>query len=356
MTSKTDSTAGLLQRVSAEAQKLPQAERRNFLKNGLLLAGGVIAGGALSANARAAAENLPPNVPRWTRSLGPVVLTEPYGKPSRFEKHIVRRNVPWLTADRIASISFTPLAELDGIITPSSLVFERYHAGIPDIDPEQHRLMIHGLVERPIILTVDDLRRFPGTSMIRFLECPANGGMEWRGAQMDALQFTHGMLSCCEWSGVLLSTLLQEVGIRKDAAWILAEGADGSHLSRSVPLAKAMDDALIVYAQNGEPLRPEQGYPMRLINPGWEGNTCVKWLRRLEVGDQPWYHREETSKYTDLLADGTIAREARVDILVLSHLMARSLHNLDSNVAIVKSHYNGRVLVVDDLDCVVIDK
>jgi sulfane dehydrogenase subunit SoxC len=140
--------------------------------------------------------------------------------------------------------------------------------------------------------------------MIRFLECPANGGMEWRAAQMDALQFTHGMLSCCEWTGVLLSTILQEVGLKKDAAWVLAEGADGSHMSRSIPLDKAMDDALVVYAQNGEPLRPEQGYPIRLFNPGWEGNTSVKWLRRLEVGDKAWYHREETSKYTDLLADG----------------------------------------------------
>ena len=306
MTSKKSATTDLLKTVAAEGQKLPIAERRNFLKNGLMLAGGMLAGAG--ANAKASDEdlspNLPPNLPKWSRSLGPGVLTNPYGKPSRFESHIVRRNVPWLTADRIASISFTPLAELSGIITPNSLVFERYHAGIPDIDPDQHRLMLHGLVDRPIILTVDDLRRMPSTSVIRFLECPANGGMEWRAAQMDALQFTHGMLSCCEWTGVLLSTLLQEVGVQKSAAWVLAEGADGSHLSRSIPMDKAMDDALIVYAQNGEPLRPEQGYPLRLINPGWEGNTCVKWLRRLEVGDEAWYHREETAKYTDLLANG----------------------------------------------------
>ncbi len=294
----------MLRKVAAEGEKLPVEERRKFLKNGLVLAGGVLAGAGIGGRTDAAENGLPPNVPSWTRSLGPGVLSNPYGKPSRFESHIVRRNVPWLTADRIASVSFTPLAELDGIITPSSLVFERYHAGVPDIDPEQHRLMIHGMVGRPVILTLDDLRRMPATSMIRFLECPANGGMEWRGAQMDALQFTHGMLSCCEWTGVLLSTLLQEVGLQKDAAWVLAEGADGSHMSRSVPLEKAMDDALVVYAQNGEPLRPEQGYPLRLINPGWEGNTSVKWLRRLEVGDKAWYHREETSKYTDLLADG----------------------------------------------------
>jgi sulfane dehydrogenase subunit SoxC len=298
-----DSAANLLQAVAREGEKLKLRERRDFLKQGLILAGGAIAGAA-AGSARADDSNLPPNVPSWSKSLGTGVVTNPYGKPSEFERHVVRRNVPWLTADRIASISFTPLAELSGIITPSALVFERYHAGVPQIDPNDHRLMIHGMVDRPIILSIDDLRRFPSTSMIRFLECPANGGMEWRGAQMDALQFTHGMLSCCEWTGVLLSTLLQEVGLQKDAAWVLAEGADGSHLSRSIPMEKAMDDALIVYAQNGEALRPEQGYPIRLINPGWEGNTCVKWLRRLEVGDDAWYQREETSKYTDLLADG----------------------------------------------------
>jgi len=298
------STADLLQAVAREGEKLPTNERRNFLKQGLLLAGGALSGAAVPGTVLAGESNLPPNVPPWTRSLGSGVLTNPYGKPSPYENHVVRRNVPWLTADNIASISFTPLAELSGIITPSSLVFERYHAGVPAIDPAQHRLMIHGMVDRPIILSVDDLKRFPSTSMIRFIECPANGGMEWRAAQMDSVQFTHGMISCCEWTGVLLSTLLQEVGIKKDAAWVLAEGADGSHMSRSIPMDKALDDALVVYAQNGEALRPEQGYPIRLMNPGWEGNTSVKWLRRLEIGDEAWYHREETAKYTDLLADG----------------------------------------------------
>nr|MCH9717718.1 sulfite dehydrogenase [Gammaproteobacteria bacterium] len=141
-----------------------------------------------------------------------------------------------------------------------------------------------------------------------FLECPANGGMEWRGAQMEAVQFTHGMLSCCEWTGVPLKVILQEAGIRPSGKWILAEGADGAAMTRSIPLEKALDDALLVYAQNGERLRPEQGYPLRLFNPGWEGNTSVKWLRRLKIGDQPWHHREETSKYTDLMADGNARR------------------------------------------------
>ena len=289
--------------IAGEGNKLPVSERRNFLKQGLTLLGAA----GLAAGGREAAA-LPPELPGWSKTLGPGVLTNPYGSPSRYEAHVQRRTVDWLTADRIASISFTPLADLKGIITPSGVVFERYHAGLPEIDPQQHRLMIHGMVERPIILSMDDLMRFPSVSMIRFLECPANGGMEWRGAQMDRLQFSHGMLACCEWTGVLLSTLLEEVGVMKGASWILAEGSDGAHMSRSIPMEKALDDALIVYAQNGEALRPEQGYPVRLINPGWEGNTSIKWLRRLEVGDQPWYQREETSKYTDLMPDGK-ARE-----------------------------------------------
>lgn len=304
MTEKHSSeTARLLNIIAEEAGKLPQPERRDFLRKGFAVAGGAALGAGVLAKARAE-DNLPPNVPVWTRSVGPGVVSHPYGMPSPFEKDVVRRTVPWLTASAISSISFTPLHELKGIITPNGLVFERFHAGVPAINPDEHRLIIHGLVERPLALTMDDLMRFPSVSLIRFIECPANGGMEWRGAQMEALQFTHGMLSCCEWTGVPLSLLLEEVGLKREAKWILAEGADGSAMSRSIPLEKALDDTLVVYAQNGEALRPEQGYPVRLLNPGWEGNTSVKWLRRLEVGDQAWYQREETSKYTDLMPDG----------------------------------------------------
>ncbi|MDH3643809.1 MAG: sulfite dehydrogenase, partial [Gammaproteobacteria bacterium] len=294
----------VLKSVAESGDKLPRPERRNFLKQGLSMVGAAAATG-LAGQSLAGPGNMPPAVPSWTKRLGSGVLTNPYGQPSEFEAHVQRRTVDWLTADRIAAISFTPLGDLTGIITPSGVVFERYHAGLPDIDPQQHQLMIHGLVKRPIVLSMDDLMRFPSVSMIRFLECPANGGMEWRGAQMNGVQFSHGMLACCEWTGVMLSTLLEEVGLAKNASWILAEGADGAHMSRSIPMEKALDDALIVYAQNGEALRPEQGYPVRLLNPGWEGNTSIKWLRRLEVGDKPWHHREETSKYTDLMPDGT---------------------------------------------------
>ncbi|MEE4243973.1 MAG: sulfite dehydrogenase [Kangiellaceae bacterium] len=291
----------LAETFTKESDVLSIADRRKFLKGALAMVGG---SAAISAFPTAASSNLPPNVPEWTRTLGKGVLTNPYGQPSRFEKNVVRRTVDWLTPERISSISFTPLQDLKGIITPSGLAFERYHGGVPDINPEEHRLIIHGLVEQPLIFTMDDLKRFPSVSEIKFIECPANGGMEWRGPQMEGVQFTHGMLACCEWTGVKLSTLLAEAGVKPEGKWILAEGADGSGMTRSIPIEKALEDTIVVYAQNGEALRPEQGYPLRLVNPGWEGNTCIKWLRRLEVGDQPWYHREETSKYTDLMPDG----------------------------------------------------
>lgn len=307
--------------VLEEAERLPFSERRRFLRRGLFATGGAMVGGALSgltpwafAGEAAKAKTLPPNVPTWTRTLGPGVVDRPYGIPSEFESDVIRRNVPWLTADTTSSVSFSPLQHLTGIITPNGLVFERHHAGRATVDPSLHRLMIHGQVERPIILTMDDLMRFPSVSHIQFMECAANGGMEWRGAQLNSLQYTHGMLSCCEWTGVLLSTLLDEVGLKGDAAWVIAEGADGAAMTRSIPLEKAQDDVIVVYGQNGEALRPEQGYPVRLIVPGWEANMNIKWLRRLELGTKPWMTREETSKYTDLMESG----EARMFTWVMS--------------------------------------
>lgn len=277
-----------------------QIPRRLLLK----MAGAAAGAAALSSSGARADDAVPPADNEWSQSLGAGVVDQPYGKPSSEQAGVIRRNVPWLTAGTESSISFSPLQSLHGIITPNSLFFERYHAGRPDVEADKHRLMIHGLVDRPIILTMKDIMRFPSTSRIHFIECPANGGMEWRGAQLNSLQFTHGMVSCAEWTGVKLSTLLEEVGLKKDAKWLLVEGADGAHMARSLPLDKCLDDCLVVYAQNGEALRPEQGYPLRLIVPGWEGNVSVKWLRRIKVGDKPWYTREETSKYTDLMPDG----------------------------------------------------
>ncbi len=198
-----------------------------------------------------------------------------------------------------------PLQSQNGIITPNGLFFVRDHAGsVMDIDPAQHRLMIHGLVDRPLLFTVEDIKRFPSVARIHFIECPANGATEWGGAQLNSVQFTHGMASCAEWTGVPLRLLFEQTGLKANAKWILAEGADGAHMTRSIPLEKALDDCLVVYAQDGEMLRPEQGYPLRLLVPGWQGNVQVKWLRRLKVGDEPWYTREETSKYTELMGDG----------------------------------------------------
>src|ERR1043166_1490178 len=274
--------------------------RRRFLTvagaSGAALAGG----SALAGNPK----NLPPNVPEWTRVLGDGVATRPYGQPSKHEAHVIRRDVPWLTATAQSSVSFTPLHALEGIITPSGLCFERHHSGIAEIDPEDYRLIVHGLVEKDLIFTLADLKRFPRVSRICFLECAANSGMEWRGAQLNGCQYTHGMLHCVKYTGVPLRALLAEASMKPGATWLLAEGADSAAMSRSIPLAKALDDCLVAYRMNGEMLPPDQGYPARLVVPGWEGNVWVKWLRRLKLGDQPWFAREETSKYTDLMADG----------------------------------------------------
>ena len=250
---------------------------------------------------------LPPNVPKWMTEQGEPILSPAYGQPSKYEKEVVRRATD-LTTTNTSSWSFTPLQDLHGIITPNGLFFERHHAGVPDIPPDQHRLMIHGLVARPLLLSMDELMRFPSVSRIHFIECSGNTLTQWKTATQETVQGSHGLLSCVEWTGVPLSTLLQEVGVRPEGKWILAEGADAAAMTRSIPMEKAMDDALVAYGQNGEALRPEQGYPVRLVLPGYEGNTQIKWLRRLKVGDKPWYTREETSKYTDLMPDGK-ARE-----------------------------------------------
>lgn len=204
--------------------------------------------------------------------------------------------------------TLTPLQDLDGIITPADLHFERHHAGVPSIDPGSYSLLIHGMVERPTVFTLADLKRFPGRSIIRFLECSGNGGRVYRLETPTAdlsPQQTDGLTSTSEWTGVPLATLLREVGASPKAKWLLAEAMDAAVMTRSIPIEKAFDDALIAYGQNGEALRPEQGYPARLFLPGFEGSSNVKWIRRIELADQPFMTREETSKYTDPLPDGT---------------------------------------------------
>src|SRR5437016_4383663 len=200
-------------------------------------------------------------------------------------------------------VSRTPLQDLHGAITPADLHFERHHSALPAIDPRTYRLLVHGLVERPTVFSLGDLKRFPSVSRICFLECSGNLGRQ--GGEKTRPQELCGLTSQNEWTGVMLSTVLREVGARPDAKWFLAEGEDAALMTRSIPIEKAFDDAMIAYAQNGEALRPEQGYPARLFLPGWEGNSSVKWLRRIDLAAAPFMTREETSKYTDPLPDGT---------------------------------------------------
>ncbi|MFP4538530.1 MAG: sulfite dehydrogenase [Dichotomicrobium sp.] len=288
----------------SQGTKGSRPSRRSFL-SGALAAGGTI---AAAGTAKAEPDPAITELPDWSRYNGEGVDARPYGSPSPHEAHVVRRNVEWLTADTVSSVNFTPLHELDGIITPNGLCFERHHAGIAEVDPAQHRLMINGLVDTPLVFTLQDLLRFPRVNRIYFLECAANSGMEWRGAQLNGCQYTHGMIHNVQYTGVWLRPILEEAGLKSSAAWILPEGADAAAMTRSIPLEKALDDCMIAFKMNGEALRPEQGYPVRLVVPGWEGNMWVKWLRRIEVGDKPWHHREETSKYTDLLANGKARR------------------------------------------------
>ena len=227
-------------------------------------------------------------------------VPSPLGSRSAFEtpERLVRVLEP-------SSSSRTPLGYLQGIVTPADLHFERHHAGIPNIDPERYELLVHGMVERPTTFTLADLKRFPAESRLRFLECSGNGGTAYRGGNREmSPQQMDGLTSTSEWTGVPLKLVFREVGAKPEAQWFLAEAMDAAVMTRSIPMEKAWDDAILAYAQNGEPLRPEQGYPLRLFLPGWEGNASVKWLRRLDLSDRPFMTREETSKYTDPLPGG----------------------------------------------------
>jgi sulfane dehydrogenase subunit SoxC len=229
--------------------------------------------------------------------------TKVRGKPSRALGQRAPSEKP-LRQPRGATSSGTPHQDLYGTITPADLHFERHHGGVPEIDPKAYSLLVHGMVERPTVFTLADLKRFPAVSRVHFLECSGNFG--GRGPATDITpQQLAGLTSTSEWTGVALATLFREVGASPKATWFLAEGSDAAVLTRSIPVSKAYDDALIAYGQNGEAIRPEQGYPARLLLPGWEGNSNVKWLRRIELSDRPFMTREETSKYTDPMADGT---------------------------------------------------
>ena len=225
------------------------------------------------------------------------------GKPSRALGQRAPFEKPQRQPRGVAS-SGTPHQDLYGTITPADLHFERHHGGVPEIDPKTYSLLIHGMVERPMVFTLADLKRFPSVSRVHFLECSGNFGGRGTATELTPQQLA-GLTSTSEWTGVALATLFREVGASPKATWFLAEGQDAAVLTRSIPVSKAHDDAVIAYGQNGEAIRPEQGYPARLLLPGWEGNSNVKWLRRIELSDRPFMTREETSKYTEPMADGT---------------------------------------------------
>ncbi len=279
----------------------PNPGRRGLLMGAAALGGALLAGRAAQADAPPGAIEYP-ELPDPTKALGrPVNANGGYGTRAQFESE-VRWRFP--TATEETSWTMTPLDKSQGIITPSGLHFERHHGGVPVIDPAKHRLLVHGVVKQPKMFTMADLKRYPSVSRMYFIECSGNGLTEWSKPTLKTVQGTHGLTSTSEWTGIQLSTILAECGLQDGAAWVLAEGADAAVMTRSIPLDKCMGDAILAFGQNGEMLRPEQGYPLRLLLPGWEGNTHIKWLRRLEVSDKPFMSREETSKYTDLLADG----------------------------------------------------
>ncbi|MDH6147154.1 DMSO/TMAO reductase YedYZ molybdopterin-dependent catalytic subunit [Paraburkholderia sp. WSM4179] len=230
--------------------------------------GAGLASGLLFGRAEAAPAAGPLAVPAWTTQPGEPTDWHPYGVPSEFEKDVVRRfsQPPRMPG---SAWTLTPLADLFGTITPSGLIYERHHAGIPQIAPEQHRLVIHGRVRRSLELTMDDLVRYPSVTRTHFLECSGNTASEWKGASGLPVQMTHGLLSCAEWTGVTLATLLDEVGVQ-EGKWLLAEGADAAAMTRSLPVDRILENAIVVYAQNGERLRPENGYPLRLLVPGFD--------------------------------------------------------------------------------------
>ena len=289
------STRSELQKVAGNGL----IHRRHLLGLGLAGAGSLLAGSVLGADNSSRLI-----IPSWSKIPGPGASE--YGSRSSHTEHMKRLHGQPNPLYPGGGASRSPLHLLQGTITPNALHFERHHAGIPDIDPSMHKLVINGMVKQSLSFSYDDLISYPMVSKIYFLECSGNSGALLRGPSTEGSAASlHGLVSCAEWTGVKLSTLLDEAGIEDGARWVSAVGADAASMGRSIPLSKALDDVLIALYQNGEPVRPEQGYPMRLFVPGWEGNTSVKWLTQLKVASNPAQFRDETSKYTDTLPDRT---------------------------------------------------
>jgi len=296
--------------TTKDENSLEKTSRRDFFKNTAALSVSAVAATSVLGQTKALADDPAiVNEAPWGQKLGDPVDKNLYGIPSPYEHNNIRRTHSLFSSgDYYASVSMCPIHESKGIVTPNGLFFTRDHGGTAHVDPKEWRLMLCGKVKKEIVLTLEDLQRYPSESRIYFMECPANGAPEWRAPQFNSLQFMKGLMSAAEWTGVMLKTILEDVGLDKDAVWMLAEGSDNASNPRSIPVEKALDDIMVVWGQNGEALRPEQGYPVRLIVPGWEGNLNTKWLRRLEFSDKPWHTKEETSKYTMVQKDGKAIR------------------------------------------------
>lgn len=270
-------------------------DRRWFLKQGLRWS-------SLAAAAPALADATLPDPEPWLHQPGAPLSN--YGQSSPQERGVIR----WISANRVApgtGVSWTPLQALEGILTPSGLHFERHHNGVPQIPASEHRLVVHGLVKRELSFSVADLLRYPQRSRLCFIECGGNSNAGWNAEPLQTQAGgLHGLASCSEWTGVPLRRVLEEAGIDPAARWLVLEGADAGRMNVSLPLHKALDDCLLALYQNGERLRPEQGYPLRLLVPGWEGVVNVKWLQRIELSREPVMARNETAQYTEPQPDG----------------------------------------------------
>ncbi len=309
--------------------------RRDFIRGAFAAAAtGLTASATRSQGNPVPSEGGDPNIlnlPEHSRALGQGVVTDGYGKPSKYEANVQRRQSPGLTQTAQASVSFSPLQSLFGIVTPNGLHFERHHQGWWDIDPSRHRFMVNGLVSRPQVFTMDELMRLPSVSRFHFIECGANTAAEWGNVAVPTCQYTHGMLSCSEFTGVPLITLLEIAGADlKKGRFLLAEGGDGSSMTRTIPMSLVRSgEVLVAYGQNGEMLRPENGYPLRLVVPGVQGVSWIKYLRRVELGDQPWAAKDEAIHYLDVMPDGK----------------ARQYANLQECKSVVTTPSGGQVLL-----------
>ena len=288
------------QQMAVEEGAVPAPSRRSFL-TAAAGAGAAVAAGATGMSAMAAPLKVEPSL----KKMGRPMAQELYGMPSKYESHVMRRRSDvYVNKQNFSDWSMTPIQHQHGILTPNGLMYERHHAGVPDINPDAHQLVVHGMVKQPMVYSMDNLMRYPSVSKFHFLECSGNTLTDWLAVKSKTVQQTHGLLSCSQYTGIPASWLLDEAGLDPKAKWVLFEGADGAAHARSIPIDKVMDDTLLVYAIGGEMLRPENGYPLRVFIPGWEGNVSVKWLRRIKVSDEPWHLRSETARYTDPMPEG----------------------------------------------------